>query len=76
MAISWSLVLMLMACASSLVASPDPGVSDVEAFGVERLGRRLKTSWRLPKMTWLTGNFPSLTFWRYCCISRSLRCSP
>jgi len=33
-----------------------------EAFGVERFGRRLKTSCRLPKIAWLTGSCLSRTF--------------
>jgi len=70
---------MLIAWASSLLfctgASTPLGICE-EALGVERLGRRLKTSWRLPRIAWLTGRDPSRTFWRYWPMSRNRRCSP
>lgn len=46
------------------------------AVGFERLGRRLNTSWRLPSIAWFTGSSLSITFWRYCPISRNRRCRP
>ena len=36
----------------------------VAAVGLLRLGRRLKTSCRFPRMAWLTGSSLSITFWR------------
>jgi hypothetical protein len=45
-------------------------------LGVERFGRRLKTSCKLPRMAWLTGKSPSMTFCKYVPISRNRRCRP
>jgi hypothetical protein len=53
MAINWSFVLMLIACASSLLlfkGASDPSGRFNDVLGVERFGRRLKTSWRLPRI--------------------------
>jgi hypothetical protein len=70
---------MLMACANSLLlfagASTPSGMCD-EVLGVERFGSRLKTSWRLPRMAWLTGSVPARTFSRYLPMSRNRRCRP
>ena len=56
---------MLIARASSLssVGAPFsvPFTLGVEV-GLERLGRRLKTSCKLPRIAWLTGKSPSSTF--------------
>ena len=77
MDMSWSLVLVLIAFASSVFSDVPPeipmepftaplmvGRSLPVALGVLRLGRRLKTSWRLARIAWLTGRSPSRTLCR------------
>lgn len=75
---SWSFVLMLIARASSEFSATGvaPFAVAEEALGVERLGSRLKTSCRLPRIAWLTGSSPSMTFCRYLPMSCNRRCRP
>ena len=70
---------MLMAFDNSLLFLTGPSVTFGmldELEGVERLGRRLNTSCRFPRMAWLTGRSPLRTLVRYVPMSRNLKWRP